>query len=143
MAGYANILSESQRFIIVDDDSVNNLVSTFIIQRHQKDAEIHVFVDPELALNSIQEIIDTNHNVKTIILLDINMPIMNGWEFLEELAKLKESAMSGFRIFMLSSSMDLIDKAKVESHTLVSGFFSKPLSLNHLSTACGNATFTD
>jgi CheY-like chemotaxis protein len=139
MSEPAETVPLSQRFIVVDDDRVNNLVSKFVILRHNKNAEIHVYTDPELALEGIQDL--TGDNIKnpldTIILLDINMPIMSGWEFLEGFQNLDEGTREKFRIFMFSSSIDPRDRQRAESNRLVCGFFSKPLSTHHLQIACG------
>lgn len=131
-------LNVSQRFVIVDDDSINNMVSRFIILRQNKDAEIHVFTDPELALFGISELVSSSNNdLETIIFLDINMPIMSGWDFLQALEDLGTSALRKFRIYMLSSSLDPKDKQKIDTHSMIAGFFSKPLTINHLDTISG------
>jgi len=126
----------SHRYIVVDDDRVNNLVSKFIIQRHNKDAEILLLTDPELALDEIYQISkDAADQRKTVIFLDINMPLMNGWEFLEQFKNLEMSTDKQFCIYMISSSIDPSDKIRAQDHLLISGFFSKPLNTEHLKIA--------
>jgi len=120
-------------FIVIDDDSINNIVSKFTILRYNKDAEIQLFNNPELALEVIREIISQeDHQRNMVILLDINMPIMSGWEFLDEFAELGNAVNNRFSFYMLSSSIDDTDMEKSEKHELVSGFFSKPLTEKHL-----------
>jgi len=65
-----------------------------------------------------------------IIILDINMPLMNGWEFLDEVKSLFSA--KNFMVFMLSSSTDQADMQKAKDIELVKSFFCKPLSEEHL-----------
>ena len=133
MAEYDYAKSERQRYIVVDDDRMNNLVSKFVIQRHDNQAEIQLFTDPEIALANIFGINSTiNDQQQSIILLDINMPMMNGWDFLEQVENQMQTKFNHFRIYMISSSIDLSDKKRAEDHRLLSGFFSKPLNDDHL-----------
>ena len=82
--------SSSKRFIVVDDDSTNNFISRLTIQKYIKNPDIKLFTDPERALENIENTIrDTGNHLDTIILLDINMPIMDGWKFLDEFLNLK------------------------------------------------------
>ena len=133
MAEYAHAQPVLQRYIVVDDDRMNNLVSKFIIKRYNKEAEIQIYTDPELALAEICELSsNADDQCQTTILLDINMPMMNGWEFLEEFKNLNLSTDKQFRIYMISSSIDPGDKQRAADHLLISGFFSKPLNVEHL-----------
>jgi CheY-like chemotaxis protein len=121
-------------FVVIDDDPINNLISKFTILRHSKDSDIQLFTDPELALESIKNTDGKNNRFMTAILLDINMPIMSGWEFLDAYSGLPEEIKKKYIIYMFSSSIDSSDMERADSHLLVSGFFCKPLSTNHLDT---------
>ena len=135
MTECAQLRSIRYRYIVVDDDQMNNMVSKFIIQRHDKQAEIQLFTDPEVALDDIfGDSSSEDHQLQSIILLDINMPMMNGWEFLDHVENLRQHTRNHFRIYMISSSIDLSDKKRAEDHFLLSGFFSKPLNADHLKT---------
>jgi CheY-like chemotaxis protein len=111
-------------FIIIDDDKISNLVCKFTLLKQDKTLDIQLFTDPEIALAYIGGTI----YLKTIVLLDINMPLMNGWEFLDEFSKLKDAICNQFTIYMLSSSIDPADTERSEKNVLVSAMFSKPLS---------------
>jgi two-component system chemotaxis response regulator CheY len=116
------------QFIVVDDDPVNNLVCKFAITSFDPTANIQLFTNPETALNWIREkYINGTEHEKAVLFLDINMPVMNGWEFLDEFSALPEIYQSLINIFILSSSIDPDDKKSAENHPLVRGYFSKPL----------------
>lgn len=121
-----------ERYIVVDDDRMNNLVSKFIIQKHNNTAEIQLYTDPELALTELLRISSNDDNRKTVVFLDINMPMMTGWEFLEHVNDLKPNTCKQFCIYMFSSSIDPSDIKRAKDHQLISGFFSKPLNAQHL-----------
>src|SRR5690606_22351344 len=116
------------RFLIVDDDVINNKLCGFTITRVFGGVEVKSFTEPEEALLALQTYY-TNHTAKepVILFLDINMPSMTGWEFLDEFKKLEKFEHESFSIYIVSSSVDLRDKQKADEDPLVRGFISKPL----------------
>lgn len=135
MAESAPPLPIWQRYIVVDDDHINNFVSKLIIQKYSKEAEVQLYTDPETALDRICQLSSNEDDAhQTIILLDINMPRMTGWDFLDEFRNLQINTRNQFRIYMISSSIDPVDKQKAMDHVLLSGFFSKPLNPDHIRT---------
>ena len=61
------------------------------------------------------------------MLLDINMPIMNGWEFLDAFDNIGDNIKSGFKIYMFSSSIEIKDIERSKTRSIVSGYLMKPL----------------
>ena len=120
----------TNRFMVVDDDSFNNLVCNHIIQKFNKDAQVILFIDPVKALTYIKDSfgVGTESSV-TILFLDINMPVLNGWEFLEAFEAFGEKIHRQIQIFLLSSSIDQDDIKRAQQNPFVQGYYSKPLSL--------------
>jgi two-component SAPR family response regulator len=117
------------RFIIVDDDIINNTLCSFIIKRVATNAEIELFNLPEKAFTYLAE--GNNPNEKTTMLfLDINMPDWTGWFFLEKFDQLSEEIKKNIKIYMLSSSVDLQDREKAKLNKYVVDFIVKPLTKN-------------
>ena len=117
-----------KRFILVDDSNINNVLCTFGIKRVFPEMDVKSFLNPETALEYIEEeYSDKGHNISTILLLDINMPEMSGWEFLEVFKNFSDHLHSQFSIYILTSSVSQIDKTTSEQTPFVSGFLSKPL----------------
>lgn len=121
----------SIRFISIDDDEYNNALCRIIVKRTLKEAEIETFISAEEALDSLSRL-NNNHvaSLLTIVFLDINMPSMNSWEFLESFHSLDEEIKNKVRICILSSSVDLRDKKRAEDHPDVFKYLVKPFTPN-------------
>jgi len=115
------------RFILIDDEMYSNKISKTFIKKVYPGAEIVDFVSPLQALQYINSAY-TTHPVSTVILLDINMPELNGWQVLAKLEELPAGIKQYITIFMLSSSIDPKDKEKATANPLVTGYIEKPLS---------------
>jgi CheY-like chemotaxis protein len=113
-------------FIVVDNDPVNNLLCDLAIKDEVSDANFLAFTDPLKAFDHIsasEEGVSMN-----ILLLDINMPIWSGWDFVEHFDKLDEKIKKRFRIYMLSSSIDNNDKQRAMENKNVIDYIEKPLT---------------
>ncbi len=126
-----------ERFIVIDDDSVANLLNTIIIKKAVgKNSDIRAFVKPIKAVEYI-EAEYSSHPVKTFLSLDINMSGLNGWDVLDKLRALKIRIKDFITIYILSSSIDPRDRERAEANPLVSGFLEKPLSVELVQELCG------
>lgn len=115
-------------FIIIDDDPINNKLCRHIIKNAINDAGIIDFTYPTKAVEHVQTITDYNNSQNTVILLDLNMPIISGWDFLELFSQMSEEIRDKYKIFILSSSIDERDVERANEEKYVSGFISKPLT---------------
>ena len=123
-------MKNTHRFIVVDDDSFNNLVCKYSILKFDTNAEIQLFTDPEKALAAIREqFSNTTENLDTVLFLDINMPVMSGWEFLDEFETFDKKIHQQITIYILSSSIDPGDKIYADNNSFVKGYYPKPLSI--------------
>lgn len=108
--------------VLVDDDPINNLINNRLIRKLNPSIDIQEFMEVEKALCFL----NTPSNGKNLILLDINMPVMNGWDFLLLYAKIKDKRKD--KIIMLSSSIDNQDRQRAMGFSYVQGFIEKPLT---------------
>ena len=112
---------------LVDDDPINNLINKRLLGKVGISDKIIEFLEGEEALTQI-EILPSEHQV--LIFLDINMPVLNGWEFLEKYLETFPNRQD--KIVILSSSIDFQDRQKAREYQLVSGFLEKPLTLDKI-----------
>ena len=112
--------------VLIDDDPINNLINKRLINKLDLSPTVVEFLEAEKALKFIAE--DRIKN--TLILLDINMPVMNGWDFLNHYAELEKKRKD--KIVMLSSSIDHQDIKKSKEFSYVKGFIEKPLTRDKL-----------
>lgn len=120
------------RYIVIDDDIINNHLCDRYIRISVPDANIHSFTNPEKALSFINETYPLEDSNKTIIFLDINMPVLNGWEVLDKMKEMSEAVRRQFITYILSSSVSYEDKEKAAAQPMVAGFVEKPLSTQKL-----------
>ena len=111
-------MSKYSAVFLVDDDPINNLINS---------KNVIEFLDAEIALKEIERL-SKDDNI--LILLDINMPVLNGWEFLEKYLSI--FPFRNDRIVILSSSIDFLDRQKAKEFDIVSTFIEKPLTLDKI-----------
>lgn len=115
------------RFIIVDDDVCNNMLCKYMLEQAFR-SEIVDFTNPEEAILYISSTYHQDiENADTILLLDINMPEMTGWQFLQWFDTMTPQVKSLIRIFMVSSSVDPRDQERAAANPLVKDILTKPL----------------
>jgi len=113
--------------LLVDDDSINNFINEKLIKRLNVTDEVKIVLNGEEALNLLQEIIDSGQKCPELILLDINMPVMDGFEFLEAYKTLDFPDKKSVVIVMLTTSTNPLDIKKLNDSG-VFGYVNKPLT---------------
>jgi len=119
--------------LLVDDDEINNFISIKLIKKALVSTEIVACLNGKFAIEQLVEMQRKGpENLPDYILLDINMPIMNGWEFLDEYKRLNIDPLGKTKIYIISSSVFSNDINKARSYPLVKSFISKPLSVEKI-----------
>jgi CheY-like chemotaxis protein len=111
--------------LIVDDDEGVRFFHRIIVSQSTLSAEPLSFINGEEVLNYLDQ--NSNETDTYLILLDINMPGMNGWDFLDTINV--KSYCSQVHIVVVTSSVDRADHEKAKSYTMVIDFVEKPISV--------------
>ncbi len=114
--------------LVIDDDEISIMLTDICLKDSLFFKQIETYLDGKYALEHLKN--EYSEETMYIIILDINMPLMNGWEFLEQIKGFVSKKNTS--VFMLSSSTDKFDIEKANNIDLVKGFFSKPLKAEHL-----------
>lgn len=113
----------------MEDDPISSFVIKLALQQHPSFDEALEFQNGQVAVNYLLEN-DGNGHLPELILLDINMPVMDGWDFLDRFSEMEVS--KNIPVVMLTSSINPNDIEKANAHELVKGFMSKPLNKEKL-----------
>jgi CheY-like chemotaxis protein len=125
--------SKPVSILLVDDDEINNFISIKLIKKALDNTSITACLNGRFAIEELAELQKRDPSLlPDFILLDINMPIMNGWEFLDEYKRLNLDPLGKSKIYIISSSVFSNDINKARSYPLVKNFISKPLSVDKI-----------
>ena len=124
------------KILLIDDDAMINyfhrrvilkagLTSSIIVSNNGKEGIEELLTIEEYNLNDIKS--------SVIVFLDINMPVMDGWTFLEVFKEIKEKLNFEIKIFVLSSSINPDDKVRAEKNSFVAKYINKPLTKESIS----------
>ncbi|WP_036382313.1 response regulator [Muricauda sp. MAR_2010_75] len=114
---------------LVDDEDLVNTVNAIHFRRMGMEDKLKSFTNPELALDDLR--FRDDPNVKTLILLDINMPEMSGFEFLEFM--MLEDFPETNKVLLVTSSESDEDREEAKKYDkYVKEFITKPLQIEHL-----------
>ena len=118
-------------FIVIDDSKLDCFIAEKIIKNTGKSDSIKSFLQAKDALEFIANTPVDEHE-RTIILVDIQMPVMNGFEFVEAFERLPKHITAGYTIYVIPSSINENDLNRVHNFDSVKQFLNKPLTSNSL-----------
>ena len=117
---------------VVDDDNIYQIIIKKLIERSEMFSEISSFKNGKDAIDELYNNTKNIGGIPDIILLDINMPIMDGWEFMDELGVIKPKINAEIMVYIVSSSIAIEDKNKSKNYENILGYLSKPVTIDDL-----------
>ncbi len=115
---------------IIDDDNIFIYGVRKVMELAEICNNFSIYRNGQEALNGLKSIISSNEKLPDIILLDLNMPVLDGWQFLDEFIKIP--AAKKITIYIVSSSVDPEDVLRAKSYEIVSNYVVKPITMKKL-----------
>ena len=118
-----------KKVFVVDDDTLYTYGIKRLLHKRDPESDVRTFENGEEALNSITRMYEQGQELPGVILLDLNMPKMNGWEFLRGFEELRSQSDKDVQVFVISSQAHRKDEEvyRVEWDQKVSEFIQKPV----------------
>lgn len=123
------------KVLLIDDDPVSIFTVEILVKKVAPETNFESFREADVALQAVLSQIK-NEETPDVMFVDLNMPIMDGWEFLAELESHTEHLKST-RIFVLSSSVNPADKDRARACHLVEDYIVKPIEKDQLKSLIG------
>lgn len=122
----------NKKICIIDDDKILIFLTKKLIKSHDESIEISEYGDGLEAIDYFKNNIHEDLSLPDVILLDISMPVMDGWEFLEEYSKIANDIRKHIQLYMFSSSISAHDMDRAKSNENVNDYLTKPLTKDKL-----------
>jgi len=131
-------MSEKLNFIVIDDSKLDCFIAEKVIQNSGRSETVKSFMVATEALDYITS--NSSSDTKTVVLVDIQMPVMNGFEFIEAYEeKVPEEARNKYLVNLLSSSINETDMIRAKGYKSVNKFLNKPLTKDTLDVILASA----
>lgn len=125
---------------IIDDDPIFIYGTKRLMTEIEFCETILVFENGQDAIDGLQNIMASSDKLPSVIFLDLNMPIMNGWEFLEHFEKITNDNRKKTAIYIISSSVDPRDLERIKNYQVVNSYILKPISKEDLNSVLENVS---
>lgn len=114
---------------VVDDDKVHHFIIKKLLEKNNIQVNPSFFENGYDALTDLKAKIDNGENPPDLILLDINMPILDGWQFLEEFNEMRKDILKEVTIHIISSSDNHMNSDKIEEFkNVIKEYYVKPMT---------------
>ena len=115
---------------LIDDDEIYIFTAKKLINKTGFSEEVKFFYNGKEALRAIKSKLYNEEELPDVILLDLNMPIMDGWQFLDEFIRIKTK--KTIKVYSVSSSVNPVDLERAKTYNMVSNYIVKPISREKL-----------
>ena len=114
---------------VVDDDDFFHLLVNRIVKKGNFDVSLESYFDGKQAFDRFLQIDNHESLIPQIVLLDINMPLYDGWYMMDHFANLAPEVKQKIKVYICSSSIAPYDKLRINSYNQIVDFIEKPLSI--------------
>tara|TARA_R110000868_G_scaffold92306_2_gene256021 strand:- start:198 stop:608 length:411 start_codon:yes stop_codon:yes gene_type:complete len=125
-------LSKLYKIAVIDDDEVFQLIIKKQMEMRKFTCEILSFSNGQTAIEFLSDNLSAPEKLPQLIMLDVNMPIKDGWEFLEDYKLLPAEIKKSIVLYMVTSSVIQTDIDRAAKNENIHGFISKPITSQNL-----------
>jgi CheY-like chemotaxis protein len=129
-------VGKMNKIFFIDDDPVTLMLCSSIIRRNSYAKDVVSAKNGQVAIKYYESLVKSPEEEKVnypeLIFLDLNMPVMNGWEFLDEFVKTYYQIFPKTKVVILTSSIDPADQERACNYPIAIAFRSKPLTIKML-----------
>lgn len=120
---------------VVDDDKVHHFIIRKLLEKNDIQVKPTFFENGFDALNDLKANLENDENLPDLILLDINMPILDGWQFLEEFSVMRKDILKEVTIHIISSSDNDVNANRLEEFkNMIEDYYVKPMTSESIKT---------
>ena len=112
---------------IIDDDPIHQYGMKILMKKVDFSNEVMVFHNGQEAIDAILDLLNLGETLPSVIFLDLNMPIKDGWGFLDDFVKIPHHNREQVTIYVVSSSISSSDRIKAGQYEIVSNYIVKPV----------------
>ena len=116
---------------VVEDDPITAATTKVLVERSLPEAQVQLYANGQRALHQLTAVLRAGGTLPDLLLLDLNMPLMDGWEFLDAFSGLLLT--HPVCVLLLTSSINQEDRARAARYQAVAGYFTKPLEMSIIS----------
>jgi two-component system, chemotaxis family, chemotaxis protein CheY len=128
------MLQARKSLCVVDDDTIYQFTTARMVQIVDSSVDVLTFGDGEQAMRYINANAHDAAKLPDMILLDLNMPFMDGWEFLSAFEAIRDNLSKSIIIYVVSSSIDERDALRARSYGDVQDYLEKPVTTDRIRT---------
>jgi CheY-like chemotaxis protein len=114
--------------MLIDDDEIFTYIIKKIIEESEIAEQISIFSNGRDAINYLTEVAEEETLLPKVIFLDLNMPLLDGWGFLDEYIRLKPKMCKKINLYVITSSVSTYDHEKSKEYSDITDFIVKPLA---------------
>jgi CheY-like chemotaxis protein len=115
---------------LIEDDTISATVTEVVLKRTFDHVQVQAYTNGQRAFDDLAQVLQVGSQLPDLILLDLNMPVMDGWEFLDAFAEL--ALPHPISVFVLTSSIHSEELVRFAQYPTVKSYFSKPLDKGNL-----------